>query len=160
MSLYFDLDETARAMCLAAIGRAGEETDFEVYDFLDPMYKKIIHPNPSMYAIAPRTYVCDAINDYLDHVDFITAQMEEHQPYTISWIKKNITVPKTTIRHVLVAKSKLEHLRPGDLLFEDYPYFDSYDQVVVVDRPWNRHIKSKYRVHNYDDVAKILKNET
>jgi hypothetical protein len=160
MSLYFDLDETTRAICMAAIGENGEHTNIDEYEYLDEfIYNKIVEPNPEIYAIAPRTYVCDAINDFLGHVTFLTAQKEKYQPYTIRWIEKNITIPKASIQHVSLAKHKLKHLHPGDLLFDDYPYFDSYDQVVVVDRPWNRHIKSKYRVHNYDDVAKILKEE-
>ena len=157
MSFYFDLDETTRAICMAAIGENGEHTNIEEYEYLDEyVYKRIVERNPEIYANAPRTYVCDAINDFLSRVTFLTAQKEEYQPYTISWIEKNMTIPKTSIQHVPVAKHKLRHLHPGDLLFDDYPYFDSYEQIVVVDRPWNRHIKSKYRVCNYDDVAKIL----
>lgn len=158
MSFYFDLDETTRAICMAATGKNGD--DIKEYEYLDEfIYKRIVELNPEIYAIAPRTYVCDAINDLLSRVAFLTAQKVEYQPYTLSWIEKNMTVPKTSIQHVPMANHKLRHLQPGDLLFDDYPYFDSYDQVVVVDRPWNRHIKSKYRVCNYNDVAKILAGE-
>jgi NTP pyrophosphatase (non-canonical NTP hydrolase) len=72
-------------------------------------------------------------------VRFLTAQPESWRKYTSKWLEDRF--PGCSVIYVHKPKEKLALVRSFDgLLIEDYPFFDDYKDIVLIDRPYNRKV--------------------
>jgi len=93
-----------------------------------------------------------------DHVATIMSmQPLEWRPQTNAWIHKHMGHVDVIYFDTLVAKKSYVDSHPMFRLVEDYPYFNSYDNVILIDYPYNRNADAPVRVK--DAVNLVLEIE-
>lgn len=103
---------------------------------------------------APKTQYCDAIAR-LDDIHILTCQPPAWRLRTQFWIERHL--PNAQICFVSHFQTKLDMLRPGDILVEDYPFFPDYSQICLIDQPYNRNVSNPlFRVRNIDELLVVL----
>lgn len=118
-----------------------------------------IDRHPSILLSSPATEYVTALC-YLEEVTGETPTIMTCQPlpwilWTREWIRKNVNA---SVIFCHSPQEKLERLKPGDLLVEDYPGFACNGQIVMVDRPYNRHVQGcAARVGNVGELIAIIR---
>jgi hypothetical protein len=65
----------------------------------------------------------------------------------------------TDITYVDNGRDKLALLAPEDLLIEDYPLFEDYSQIILLNQPYNREVLAPYvRIYDKIHLATFLIN--
>ena len=72
-----------------------------------------------------------------DSIPIITSQPYGWRENTLIWIEKYL--PKAT---VIFDSEKLHLLKEGDYIVEDYPNYNDYSKVILIDRPYNRCVRN------------------
>ena len=105
---------------------------------------------------SPVSEYLEIVKKYYKCLEIWTWQPLEWRKGTRKWLNKYIKNYK--VRY-LTTEQKEKRLNSLDnvLLLEDNPNFINYDKIILVDRPYNRHIKAKCRVKNTKQLEKILK---
>jgi hypothetical protein len=88
-------------------------------------------------------------------INIITFQPEKWIPHTQKWIDKYIK-QVTKVTYVKSAKEKLDCLSDRDTLIEDYPFFDNYNQIVLIDQPYNKNVKTVKRISNEVEFTNFI----
>ena len=139
--LYFDLDGVLRDLCKSTLI---DPTEWNC--FIDGLnFTAYFTAHIDLLWKAPPTEYLTAINALELDVHILSTQPDTWKDITLSWVKKNIPRVKT----VQFANNKISLLEQGDILVEDSPNLDDYSQVIVVDKPYNKHIPfSHVRVYS------------
>ncbi len=104
---------------------------------------------------APTKYYSEIIN-WNESITIITSQPERWRSHTTEWI--NSYLPKAQI---IFDSEKLHLLGKDDFIVEDYPNYDDYSQIILIDRPYNRCVKSPFlRVKQPSQLRKFLEGKT
>jgi len=154
MPIKFDLDGIIRDLCLYIGGGFPD-------NWHDPLPNGVklmehIKADLSLLFSAPTTEYYPVIRE-LQRVDIITCQPESWRPYTMAWITKHFNFFSTDVQFVNDAEEKLALLKEGDLLVEDYPFFNDYSKIILIDYPYNRNVTGEVaRVKNPDELRALL----
>ena len=104
-------------------------------------YKALIEAEPTDYL--------KSIIKNFGYLEIWTNQPDEWLPYTYRWINDNIRRYVNCEISILNSEQKEELLDYNDVyLVEDYPNFRDYENIILVDRPYNRNVICKHRVKN------------
>ncbi len=156
--LYFDLDGILRDLHLTVMGRSCEqETQWSTTrDGLD--YPAIVKNDPTVLTSAPRTkYFPIIVNGWCLPIRLITCQPEDWRDKTALWLAKNLRSHVYSVIYVNDPCEKLDLLKPGDLLVEDYPMFPDYSQIVLVSYPYNRKVENpRMRINTPTEMKAFL----
>jgi len=76
-----------------------------------------------------------------------TCQSDDWLPHTMLWIEKYLP-NRTTMILSTEQKEKLLCSKKNTLLVEDSPNFKNYDKIILMDRPYNKHIKCENRIND------------
>jgi hypothetical protein len=89
-------------------------------------------------------------------ITVITCQPLDWIPYTNEWLKNHLPKAKTIFcQHPL---AKMEYMKDGCLLIEDYPEFPDNSRIIMVDRPYNRNVEGCHaRVYTPAELKYALK---
>ena len=124
------------------------------------IYKLIKEDNYKALTDAEPTDYLKSIIKNFDHLEIWTNQPYEWLPYTDKWIDKNIEQYINYEMKIMSSEEKEELLRldcDGIYLIEDYPNFKSYENIILVDRLYNRNIICKHRVKNGEELVNKIK---
>jgi hypothetical protein len=149
--IYFDLDEVIRDLSHILYGRRPSKYDTlidgkSVIDY--------VNENPILCEQARPAEYLDLLNSR--QIGYIlSAQPHIWRPYTNRWIDKHITIP-CFAKYVLSPDEKLLFLWENDWLVDDSPQFSNYDQIILVDRPYNQDIDCEYRVKTPNELKQLL----
>ena len=150
--IYFDLDGVLRDICGAA-GFTPTHWNWHIkgihiVDYFTRNKQFLFLAKPTPYV-----QVLKIFQKYFDEpVSLLTSQPEEWKPFLYPWIKEHIGYVETT-----VTSDKLNALEDGDVLIEDNPSLECYDQVILVDMPYNRDLKLPHRrVYCPDELFHLL----
>jgi len=95
----------------------------------------------------------------LPSISIISCQPESWRPFTTRWIRKHFDMATTDITYVDNGRDKLALLAPEDLLIEDYPLFEDYSQIILLNQPYNREVLAPYvRIYDKIHLATFLIN--
>ena len=79
-------------------------------------------------------------------------------PYTNKWINEHIRRYVDCEIKILSSEVKEKLLDYNDIyLVEDYPNFKSYENIILVDRAYNRNIICKHRIKNGKELINKIK---
>lgn len=147
--IYLDIDGVLRDLANAVF-----KTKAKVWDQEDNNGNGVIEAvnrKPSILIQARKTPYCDPILDFIvEHgmyLYLLSAQPGNWRVNTDRWIEKNIVsynryFQKADPRTIYVTKpeQKLRMLnkKKGDVLVEDYPKFDDYSRIILIDYMYNR----------------------
>jgi hypothetical protein len=150
MKLYWDLDGVLRNLHSSITGWDPQYWDHplpngqNIFEYFRDNPHHLVYAEPTeYYKIVPKD------------ITIITCQPEEWRPYTSKWI--TVYFPQALVIYVDKSEQKLEYLKEGDLLIEDYPLFDNYKQVVLISRAYNKEVNNCYlRINTPNELKDFL----
>jgi hypothetical protein len=155
VKIFWDLDGVLRDLCTPIFGH-----EPSVWHHINEQGKDavdIIEADLCILATAPPTEYFDYVVQNHAPIHLVTHQKEHWRPFTIEWFKQFLDIP--FIVNYVRPEHKLDFVGEGNYIVEDYPMFSDYSKVILVDRMYNRHIKSPIRVRNIKELEDILKNK-
>jgi len=149
----FDIDGVVRHLSIGALGR--EALCWNDADSSGCTVFEIVDSEPELCCTSPPTDLMHVVNTRMNEVEFLSAQPEKWRPHTDVWLRSNVRIP-FTVRYVNAPNEKLQYLSDEVVLLDDYPKFDSYEHVVLVERPYNIDCAAIHRIKNAQDLIELL----
>lgn len=124
----------------------------DIYDWVAIDYNILLKAKPTKFFPIIKKYYGK------DTIEIWSHQPKDWQPYTKQWIKKYIK--NKVIIHWFTTDQKYKELkkRKNTILIEDSPNFPSYEQIILIDEPYNQKAKAKIRVRTPKQLERELKN--
>ncbi len=156
MKIVFDLDGVLRDLHGYLINKVGlpypEQWHFlyngkNIFEIVkDDYYHSLVY--------SPGTEYFSVIQEY-SPLELWTCQPPTWRPYTEMWIRENLGSPT---KRYLTTEEKREYLdyRKDTYLVEDSPNFSNYDRIILIDKPYNKHIKCELRIHSPKGLEYII----
>ncbi len=139
--IYFDLDGVIRDLCTIT-NNGNYDTWDKPIDGLS--FSEFFNQNLHLLLKAPATEYFSVIANYPGEIKIITVQPEPWRPNCIEWVNAYLGNRNPEI---IFENDKLQLLSENDLLVEDYPLYEDYSQIILIDRPYNWDVK--------DPVARV-----
>jgi hypothetical protein len=163
-TIWWDLDGVLRE-----IDKVGPNADYNKMEQHDYYYKqwdevkKWLDDIPDRLLELPPTEYCNTVFRYYNRraqkMRIITCQPNNWRHFAIKWIHQR--TDKAMIYFTDTPKGKIEVMKDNTanwVLIEDYPYFDSYDNIILIDRPYNQNVKCDIRVHSPQELIAIVED--
>jgi hypothetical protein len=154
MAIFFDLDGVIRNLCgLHCDKTKSWDTKIKglgVCEYVNQDLEKILKSKPTPYF--------DVINR-LQEITIISQQPNHWRSWSDKWIEKYFGNKKVTIIYTSECGDyKLNFLKSDDILIEDYPFFSSYKQVILIDYPYNRNVTCSdfMRINNPEQLSRFM----
>lgn len=153
MRLVFDLDGVLRdlsgSICSKMNLSPPKKWRWEGIDF--------INKDLSILVEAPPTEFLGAAKEFFEKIEVWSSQPKEWQPYTNEWLSKNLgeKLGKIVYAGNPVEKEKLLQSDRMIYLVEDYPFFQNYERVFLIDRPYNRGVGVRIRIKTLEGFKKV-----
>jgi len=151
--IYWDLDGVLRDLHkVTFINRPTHwgytENGLDIFDIIGKDY--------TLLEKAPPTPFCKiAIKQ--PFVNILTHQPSSWILYTENWIKKYFSSISYNIIYVETRNQKIEIInKENAYLIEDCPLFNDYSRIILIDSPYNKNIKAKYRVKTPKQLEQLL----
>lgn len=121
---------------------------YDIYDWIAENPDDLKNAPELEYAMVAR--LCCPIH-------IVSCQPESWRPNTSKWIDAHFDHAR--IKYLNNPQDKLKYLEGGKrILIEDYPNFNSYDFIILVDRRYNRTVSNVNRVHTCTElINEIIK---
>jgi hypothetical protein len=154
--IFYDIDGVLRNLAGIAFGREPKMWQEKING---KGVFKIVNENKQMLLDALPTIYVPIIQE-LEKISILSTQPAIWREYTGKWLDKYF--PNTLIEenYTLKPEKKLEFLKEGDILIDDYPLFSNYSKVAVVDCLYNQNVKDCYmRIKTVEDLEELLKKK-
>ena len=150
--IYFDLDGVLRDL-ISPLFHVKDVRFWNVENQFGQNFLDLVNRNLDVLLHAPCTEYVDVWKKFKGII--ITKQPLQWKFLTSVWISVNLG--KADVLYVEDGESKLQYLKDGDYLVEDYPYFEDYSKIILIDHLYNREVKHPFaRVKNARGLARIL----
>ena len=149
--IHFDLDGVCRSLT-----HHFKEPFLDYNQSVNGMgFCEYIDTDLSLLESAPPTPYLPIVREY-PYINILTCQPEHWRKPTQRWIDEHLC--RTNVIYFDSPKDKLAYLqdRPGDVLVEDYPFFESYKQIVLIDYPYNRCAVAPVRVRTPGELKEVI----
>jgi len=103
---------------------------------------------------APETEYCPVVRTYADEIELWTCQPPAWRELTYRWIADHLGRCKVRFLTTEEKKERLDFLI-DTLLVEDSPNFKDYHRIVLIDRPYNRHIETEHRIKTPQELKEL-----
>ena len=152
MKIYIDIDDVVRDMgttIIKSIGKKPKKWSEGKVIF------KIIKENPELLTQMGITKYFEVIKKYFKKPYFLSAQVKFWRPFTEIWLQNNFG--EYNRRYVDNSNEKLKYLKNEDLLIDDSPKFNKFDQIILIDYLYNQEVKNPYaRIKNPEELERLL----
>jgi hypothetical protein len=121
-----------------------------IYEIINSDLSILTECNPTKYLHV----VLEEIND----IEIWTNQPENWRDLTVQWIKKHIGKCKIYFK---TTSEKEACVNDGMVLIEDSPKFNNYDNIILIDRPYNQEVFGAFRIfgpHHLRNVLQMIKH--
>jgi hypothetical protein len=134
--IYYDLDGVLRCLSTAAGNGVPGEWNEKINgrNLID-----IINDDHRLLETAPDTQYCSTVKQFCP-IQILSHQNNEWVPHTIYWLLKHFSWNEFAFYNVTCPEEKLEILKDGDYLIEDYPFFKDYSKVALIDWAYNKDV--------------------
>lgn len=151
--IFYDLDGVIRDLCTPIWGRQAHEWN-EKKDGMGLI--EYVYQDLDILREAPPTEYYQTIFAQ-PSVRILTCQPIEWRNPTREWLEKYFGA-HCDVEAIFVSapSEKLARLKPSDVLVEDYPFFEDYSQIALIDRPYNQNVKAPIRIRNSRDLGEFL----
>ena len=164
MRIVWDLDGVIRDLNGYIIHLYGGKYP-KVWDYICGNNKNIyqtINENIDILREAPPTAYYKVLKKHYTYPEFWTSQPKHWQPHTSYWLTKHIGAHK--VRFLKCAEKEVELRKDNDIvLIEDSPNFKSYDNIMLIDRPYNQEVKGAIRIFgtkHLNNLLNVIKGDT
>ena len=153
MRIVADVDGVSRDLA----GYLEKELDFKIRNWNwnhhgKSIFEIIKEMNYEPLLKATPTEYIDLVDEYA--VELWTSQPKSWVSYTMDWLSKYLPTKKVRLFPSIIAKEEsLDHVT---ILIEDFPGFDSFRNIILVDRAYNKDVQCK-RVKNPYELERIIK---
>jgi hypothetical protein len=161
---YWDIDGVLRELDQLTLGKTLPYWDYKQNG---KSFVQLVDENIEICELAsPYQDYLDILNSCFTKVNILTHQPNNWKPYTEKWLNHYIKIPYN-LYYVNNIKEKEKFLRwPNDYLIDDYPLFSNYENILLINREWNKNVEAPMRIHNgemlkdnIDYLKKIYKME-
>lgn len=153
MRIVFDLDGVLRDLCGYLNTKFNipypqewfwKHQDKNIFDWVkQDNYMPLIYAPPTDYYWI--------IKHCFEKPEIWTCQPEEWKPKTKLWL--DVHFQDYEIKYLDNAQKRaLLDNSPDTWLVEDNPLFTHWDRIILIDRPYNRHIKEAERINGLNDL--------
>ena len=154
--IYFDLDGTIRNLCQPLFGDK-EVSHWRERTASGETISNYIDRNLHILEDCPPTEYYPVVNALPYAPTILTHQRQNWVSYTERWLRKHFDA-----FHMIIVDSirdKEPYLKSGDWLIDDYPFFsdDITDRLILIDYPYNRESKCKFRVKTPKELEDVLR---
>jgi len=161
VKIFFDLDGVLRDLS-KVMGFEPESWNAK-HPETGQSVMEILNGDLTLLRDAPPMPYLSRILEEFKEIKIATVQDLPWRPYTKEWIEKYI--PRAEIIWFKDGEEKLEYCtgEHAGILVEDSPMLSDYVNVILIDHPYNRHIrftnwgKVHVRVHNPDQLMHELR---
>ena len=105
---------------------------------------------------SPVTKYFETIKNNTENIEIWTHQLTKWISYTEIWIKKYIGKCKVRYLETSEKEDRLYNLK-NTYLVEDCPNFKNYERILLIDMPYNQHIKAQNRIRTPLELEGWLK---
>jgi len=134
--IFFDLDGVIRDLC----GVSENPPDDWALRIVGLPFSQYIDENLSVLTEARPTKYYEAIAAHSRELTIISHQREHWRALTSEWLARHFKENEVTVIYTpRGGDCKMEFLKEGDFIVEDYPFFSDYSRVILIDYPYNRH---------------------
>jgi hypothetical protein len=152
MTMFFDLDGVLRDLVSAC------NYDPQTWD--EPCHGMTLigyvnHNLDLLVSATPTEYLPVVVEK---EITVLTCQPLNWIPYTKIWLSNHL--PKATCIFCQHPMEKLDHLKNGDYLIEDYPLFPNNKQIIMIDRPYNRMVQAYKRIRTAGELKNVLNHNS
>lgn len=160
MKIVFDLDGVLRDLS----GHVAKNNACSYPKKWDEKYNgkdifECVNENPNLLLSAPPTGYLKIAMKHFDSLEIWTHQLDHWKENTLKWIHRNVGEKTTT--YFLEGTVKQERAKSQNLvLIEDSPNFTSYEDILLIDRPYNQEVKGVMRVfgpRHLDNLIELIK---
>ncbi len=166
--IYFDIDGVLRA--LNSITHNNETiTKWDQKNEDGENVIEAVNNDKTSLLRAPKTKYCNIILDFIvDNglkLNLLSAQPNSWRDNTDTWIEDNVVKHspyfehvKPDITYVHKPDQKLDIINEKDaVIVEDYPLFDDYSRIILIDYVYNRAVKKPIkRVRSTEQLVNVL----
>lgn len=159
IKICFDVDGVIRDLYKAVV----KTFKFEIKEWFWKYKGKDIYDlareRPEIISDAPPTKYLDTINSFANgHIELWSHQPDEWKLYTNLWLREHLKSGIDIDIRYLTPKEKYRALlrEKNVILVDDYPYFDRYDRIILIDAPYNQKTKAKIRVKTEKELKNAL----
>lgn len=155
--IVWDLDGVLRDLTTAVsihLGKPFAPTSWNSKIVMDIDLCQYINLYPQILVDAPQDKYLPffIVND--PHGTILTCQPLHWIPYTKVWLKEHL--PMASIVWCQHPEEKLDWCRDHDaLIIEDYPFFSSYDSVLLIDHEYNHNTNAKIRIRSLGELEAL-----
>ncbi len=156
--VIFDLDGVLRDLSRAVFGQ--DPPYWHHKDCHGDNIFEVMEKYPGLLITAPPTQYLRSLTGF-DYITVVTNQVPWWIPNTSHWMRRNICYEMNILYGVIYTtdpEEKLELCKENDkYIVEDSPKLSCYDRVILVDRPYNRHVKCPIRVHSPKELHQEIR---
>lgn len=124
--------------------------DKGVYDWVKEDYSILVDADPTPYF--------SVIKDWLggNEIEIWSHQPEDWIPYTRKWLDNHLKDQYKV--HYLTPKEKYAKLNDSKdtFLVDDYPFFEDYKKIILIDYDYNKDSKSVIRIKDKHQLRFLL----
>lgn len=153
--IIFDIDGVLRDIYTPSCGKDPDKWDAKINGkWLIEILESDLLKNVRN---APPTEYIESLK-LLDRINLLSHQPKHWRGHTDIWLKNNLNGRDYRVVYVDEMASKLDYLLPGDVLVEDYPYYDNYSQILLINHKYNENVKGMInRIKNKNQLNKFIK---
>lgn len=119
------------------------------------IYSWVAHSGLQALIDAPETKYSPIVRMYVDKIDIWTCQPMDWRENTLKWVKHHFGCPKVRFLSTKEKEERLEFLT-DTILVEDSPQFTNYNKIVLVNTPYNKHIKAPHRISTPGELRDVI----
>lgn len=153
--IYFDLDGVLRDLAHRVLRRHPTKWDDKTDDG-ESIIRYVSKNLDVLWTSAPTRYLTR--REY-EVKRIITSQPKKWRKITMDWI--NFHIRGALVTFVEEPEDKLQYLGAGDYLVEDYPYFNDYSKIILIDKAYNKNVLAPFkRVSTPKQLGKAINEVT
>ncbi len=151
--IYWDLDGVLRYLAKVVWNKDPETWHCKTQDHLSIF--DVIRMKPQLLIEAPETEYIGVAKKQKELL-ILSSQPEHWRTLTELWIATHLPDIHIDITFTENSLEKLQYLRQGDYLIEDYPLFPDYSKIILVDRRYNKNVNAPIRVSTPEQLERII----
>jgi len=128
------------------------------WEFLNGSGKNVvdtINANMDILIESPPTAYLHVLKKHYPYPEIWTAQPPEWRENTLKWIQ--VHIGHCEIRFLRPSEKQKELKKIGDtIIIEDSPNFKSYENVLLIDRPYNQEVEHVARIYGTKHLNNVL----
>jgi hypothetical protein len=111
---------------------------------------EVIDKNLEILLESPETEYIELARECVP-LHIVSSQPDNWRKHTSKWL--DVHLPEAKVKYVSNAFQKLVYLEAKTrVLIEDYPLYPSYENIILISRPYNRNTKAEHRVTYPDEL--------